>query len=182
MLDEGQTSLIIDSLVDGDSVRVIRLDEEVSGAEEAGPDTPIKKCMEVKLTVRSSSGPALRDVCVSVDSALPLTTHPSHFTLPEVSTHTPHPLIVTVVATPTLLPTSTHLTLSATYTSTEGTVSPSHTSTHPHNCPTPSSGLPQVMRQEVELPIHLFCEPDLPDKAANHKVGGVVSTSMLEHR
>ncbi len=114
------STLLITSLVDAHSVRTVQLDGEEGGLIHE-MTTPIKKCVEVKLSVSSLSGPALRNVTVCVNCALPLTTHPSHFTLPEVSSTQDHtPIVLTVVATPTLLPTSTHLTLSATYTSNEG--------------------------------------------------------------
>ena len=75
----------------------------------------------LQLHLSSSTGPALRDVSLSVNASLPLTTHPSHFTVPEVSsTHKVEPLVVTVVSTPSLLPTSTSLTVSATYKSPNG--------------------------------------------------------------
>ncbi len=120
LLSEGgvASTLLITSLVDAHSVRTVQLDGEDGGHDMT---TPIKKCVEVKLSVSSLSGPALRNVTVCVNCVLPLTTHPSHFTLPEVSSTQDHtPTVLTVVATPTLLPTSTHLTLSATYTSNEG--------------------------------------------------------------
>ncbi len=114
----GVSTLLITSLVDPDTVRTVQLDEEGVGPDETAP---IKKCVEIQLNLSSSSGPALSNVTVGVASQLPLTTHPSHFTLSEVSsTHSHTPLSLTVVATPTLLPTSTYLTLSATYTSNEG--------------------------------------------------------------
>ncbi len=122
LLSEGgvASALLITSLVDAHSVRTVQLDEEEGGLIQ-DMTTPIKKCVEVKVTLSSLSGPALRNVTMCVNSQLPLTTHPSHFTLPEVSSTQDHaPLVLTVVATPTLLPTSTHLTLSATYTSNEG--------------------------------------------------------------
>ncbi len=128
-------------------VRTVELEEEEQPSD--GPH-PSKKMLEVKIIVRSSTGPALNNVVISIDSVLPLTTHPSHYTLHEVSsTHVPPPLILTVVATPTLLPTTTSLTLSATYT---------------------SNGIPRAMKTEAKLPVVLFCEPELPDKNAQHKV------------
>ena len=75
----------------------------------------------LQLHLSSSTGPVLRDISLSVNASLPLTIHPSHFTVPEVSsTHKVEPLVVTVVCTPSLLPTSTSLTVSATYNSPNG--------------------------------------------------------------
>ena len=75
----------------------------------------------LQLHLSSSTGPALRDISLNVNASIPLTIHPSHFTVPEVSsTHKVEPLVVTVVCTPSLLPTSTSLTVSATYNSPNG--------------------------------------------------------------
>lgn len=71
--------------------------------------------------MESSDGSSLRDVTISITAALPITTHPSHFVVPEVSLKQPCPeLLVTVVCTPSLLPTTTFLQLSATYKSCDG--------------------------------------------------------------
>lgn len=104
--------------------------------EEGMEGKPTKKCVEVKVSllvsgacgyfcvqvhVESGSGPSLRDIVISVTAALPLTTHPSHFVIPEVSsTQRKQPLVVTVVCTPSLLPTNTCLQLSATYRTSDG--------------------------------------------------------------
>lgn len=78
----------------------------------------------VEVHVESSDGSNLRDVTISITAALPITTHPSHFIVAEVSSKQPHPeLLVTVVCTPSLLPTSTFLQLSATYKSCDGNFS-----------------------------------------------------------
>lgn len=78
-------------------------------------------CCAVQVCVASGSGPSLRDVIVSVTAALPLTTHPSHFVIPEVSSmQQGQALVVTVVCTPSLLPTNTGLQLSATYQACDG--------------------------------------------------------------
>ena len=68
--------------------------------------------------VESDSGPSLRDVTLSITAALPLTTHPSHYVLAEVSAV--QEFVVTVVCTPSLLPTTTSLKLSATYSTSDG--------------------------------------------------------------
>ena len=64
----------------------------------------------------SASNAILKDVTVNIVSSLPLTTHPSHYHLDEVTSSTPsQPHTVTVVCTPTLLPLSHTITISATY-------------------------------------------------------------------
>ena len=69
----------------------------------------------------TSSASSLREVTVNISTELPLTTHPSHFTFLEVSsTQLPPPLLVTVVCTPSLLPMSPDLLLSATYKTDDG--------------------------------------------------------------
>lgn len=74
--------------------------------------------------MESSSGRSVRNVTISVTAPLPLTTHPSHFILPEVSsTLTAGELLLTVVCTPSILPTSTNIIqLSATYVASDGIV------------------------------------------------------------
>ena len=69
----------------------------------------------------SASNAILKDVTVNIVSTLPLTTHPSHYHLDEVTSSTPsQPHTVTVVCTPTLLPLSHTITISATYTTLNG--------------------------------------------------------------
>lgn len=78
---------------------------------------------------------------------------------------------MTVVCTPSLLPTTTCLQLSAIYQACDG------------NFPTlcvlcvcvaavVGVGTQQGVEHEVTLPLHLFCEPVYPEKAAEFKVNG----------
>lgn len=91
---------------------------------------PVLVFTSFQLHLSSSTGPALTDVSLSINAPLPLTTHPSFFSKPEVSsTHKVEPLLVTVVCTPSLLPSTTALTVSATYKSPNGKYSRVHTCT-----------------------------------------------------
>ena len=118
---------------------------EEEGEKEA--ERKIQKCVEVQVSVvqakvfagltpsppcppslppsqvhtLSASNAILKDVTVNIVSTLPLTTHPSHYHLDEVTSSTPsQPHTVTVVCTPTLLPLSHTITISATYTTFNG--------------------------------------------------------------
>ena len=129
----------------------MQLGEEEEEEGEKGAEQKIQKCVEVQVSVvqakvfagltpsppcppslppslppsqvhtLSASNAILKDVTVNIVSTLPLTTHPSHYHLDEVTSSTPsQPHTVTVVCTPTLLPLSHTITISATYTTFNG--------------------------------------------------------------
>lgn len=125
----------------------------------------------VQVHVESGGGPSILDVTLSISAALPLTTHPSHFVIPEVSsTHSCREMVVTVVCTPSLLPTTTSLSLSASYRTCDGIYLKQHCVcvylSMCHVC----TGSQQVVNCEVDLPLHLFCEPAYPEKTSTYKV------------
>ena len=109
---------------------------------------------------------------MNIVSSFPLTTHPSHYHLDEVTSSTPsQPHTVTVVCTPTLLPLSRTITISATYTTYNGKWPLKNMAMATPSLLCCSSGLPRVSEKVVELPLSLYCQPCEPVRAAQYKVG-----------
>ena len=116
---------------------------------------PLPPPPQVHLSCR---GLPVSDVEVSLSSPgpRPLSSHPTRLHFEQVwESHAPQPPTVTVVCTPTLLPSTLHITLSATYTTHDG-----QPPSHPHTLTSPAvppSSFLQATQPAVRAPCFCHC-------------------------
>lgn len=108
----------------------------------------LRKCLDMKLSLRSRGNTCAKDVSVYITTFLPATAHPTYCHWETIDDATVSK-VISVVCVPVLLPVHRNLIVTASYV---------------------DHGLHRSTEQHVALPFSLFCTPCQPLKAAEYKI------------